>query len=440
MNQTTHRQLILPQWIITVNSNFDVLCDHALIIDNHNISKICPVSEINLNDFSDIIELPNQALLPGFINTHGHAAMSIMRGIADDLALMDWLNNHIWPIESQFVDPQFVQDGTELAVAEMIRSGTTCMNDMYFYPDVTGKTCQNMGFRASVGLIVLDFPTVWAKNADEYLHKGLETNDLFKELDLIQATLAPHAPYTVSDAPLEKVAMYSNELNLRVHMHIHETSFEVNEAVKNSGMRPLQRLDQIGLVNDNLIAVHMTDLSAQEIDRLAETAVHIAHCPESNLKLASGFCPLSELHQKGINVGIGTDGAASNNDQDLLQEARTATLLAKAVSQDAASISAKNMIQMLTINGAKTLGLDDEIGSLEVGKKADIIAIDLSDINTTPVYDPVSQIAYSANSRQVSHVWINGQAKLKERSFIDIDIESIKNKAYHWHNKINQQK
>ncbi len=436
MKNKNLRQLIIPTWIICVDTDFQVLTEHAVIIENNLIQAILPIEAIQKSDFEQITELPQHALLPGFINTHTHAAMSLMRGIADDLPLMDWLNQHIWPIEASHVNPQFVQDGTELAIAEMIRSGTTCMNDMYFYPDVTGKTCQQMGFRANIGLIVIDFPTVWAKNADEYLHKGLATNDLFKELDLIESTLAPHAPYTVSDAPLEKIAMYSSELDMRVHMHIHETAFEVSEALKNTGQRPLERLDNLGLLNNNLIAVHMTDLNDNEIERLAETGVHIAHCPESNLKLASGFCPISRLEQAGINIAIGSDGAASNNDLDLLSEARTASLLAKGLAQDAASIKAQKLIEMLTIQGAKALGLEQHIGSIEAGKKADLIAIDLSSLNTTPVYDPVTQIAYAANSRQVSHVWINGQLKLKDKHFVDMDIESIKNKAYHWRNII----
>lgn len=436
MSHKNLRQLIIPTWIICVNESFDVFTDHALIIEGNIIQALLPLSAINKDEFEIVFELPNQAIMPGFINTHTHAAMSLMRGMADDLPLMDWLNDHIWPTESQHINQQFVQDGTELAIAEMIRSGTTCMNDMYFYPDITGKTSQQMGFRANVGLIIIDFPTVWAKDADEYLHKGLETNDLFKELDLINASFAPHAPYTVSDAPLEKIAMYSSELDLRVHMHIHETEFEVNEALKNTGKRPLERLDQLGLVNDNLIAVHMTDLTEDEIERLAETGVHIAHCPESNLKLASGFCPISKLNDHQINISIGTDGAASNNDLDLLTEARTAALLAKGISNNASSIDAKTLIKMLTIQGARALGLEDQIGSIEIGKKADLIAIDLSDLNTTPVYDPISQIAYAANSRQVSHVWIDGINKLKQRHFVDMDIETIKNKAYDWRNKI----
>lgn len=436
MTTISQLQVLIPKWIISVNSNFDVLTSHAVIVSNNKIQQILPLNELDLTQYDHIIELPNHALMPGLINTHTHAAMSLMRGVADDLALMDWLNNHIWPIESKFVDKQFVKDGTELAIAEMIRSGTTCMNDMYFFPDETAKACQQLGFRAAVGLIILDFPTVWAKDANEYIHKALETNDLFKELSLVNATFAPHAPYTVSDEPLKQIAMYSSELDLRVHMHVHETTFETTEALKNTGMRPLERLDQLGLLNDNLIAVHMTDLTPSEIERIAETGAHIAHCPESNLKLASGISPISNCLSQGINISLGTDGAASNNDLDLLAEARTAALLAKGQSLDASNLNAQSMIQMLTINAAKALNMEAQIGSIEEGKLADLIAIDLSDLNTTPTYDPVSQIIYAANSRQVSHVWIDGKLKLKDFEFVDMDIASIKQNAYDWQTKI----
>lgn len=430
------KQLLKPEWIITVDSNFSVLTDHVLIIQNNTIASARPANKVRDSDFDQVYDLPGQALLPGFINTHTHAAMSLMRGVADDIPLMDWLNHHIWPIESQWVNKQFVQDGTELAIAEMIRSGTTCFNDMYFFPEQTAATSQNLGMRCSAGLIILDFPTIWAQSAEEYIHKGLDVFEQLKSMDLISACFAPHAPYTVSNAPLEKIAMYSSELGIPVHMHIHETQHEVDEALKNTGQRPLQRLDELGLLNDSLIAVHMTELNTLEIERISEAGVHIAHCPESNLKLASGICPVDTLLNQGLNVTLGTDGAASNNDLDMLLEARSAALLGKGISGNAAALDAKNMIKMLTINGAKALGLNDTIGSIEPGKKADLISFNLQDLNTTPVYDPVSQIIYAANSRQISHVWIDGVLKLKNHQFTDLDIASIKQKSYDWQCKI----
>ncbi|MBC8212072.1 MAG: TRZ/ATZ family hydrolase [Gammaproteobacteria bacterium] len=436
MQKTT---IIKARWILTVNDDFELLSDSALIMQNDRIQAIVPVSELAQMEGlqqAETIELENHVLMPGLVNTHTHAAMSLLRGIADDLPLMDWLNNHIWPAESRWVDRQFIQHGVQLAVAEMIRGGTTCFNDMYFFPDVMARTCQQMGMRASAGLIVLDFPTIWAKSADEYLSKALALIDELRELPLITPVLAPHAPYTVSDAPLEKIAMYSSELDLQVHMHIHETQGEVDEAVKNSGQRPLERLDQLNLLNPSLIAVHMTSLNQMEMERLAETGVNIVHCPESNLKLASGFCPLDALQQLNINTCLGTDGAASNNDLDMFGEMRSAALLAKGVSGNASSCNAEQAIRMATINGARALGMADRIGSLEAGKKADIIAVDFSQLNTQPVYDPVAQLVYAANSLQVSHVWIDGVNKLSDYQLSDIDAVEIITTAQQWQHKI----
>jgi len=431
----------MPKWLITVNQNFDILQQTAVVVSDGKISQILPISELPTHPELDAaikVELPDHILMPGLINTHTHAAMSLLRGFADDLPLMDWLTDHIWPAEAKWVDHDFIRDGVSLAAAEMIRSGTTCFNDMYFFPEITARTAQQLGIRAVVGLIVLDFPTVMAKNADEYLHLAMSTIDEIKQFSLVSAAFAPHAPYTVSDEPLKKIAMYSNELELPVHMHIHETAFEVDEALKNTGMRPLQRLDQLKLINPNLIAVHMTQLDEFELERLAEAGVNIVHCPESNLKLASGFCPVDKIQQQQINLSLGTDGAASNNDLDMFNEMRSAALLAKGYSQDASACDAQQSIRMATINGAKALGLADSIGSVEIGKQADLIAIDMNALNTQPVYDPVSQLVYAANSHQVSHVWIDGFCKLDKGSFTDLDQQQILSNVAQWAAKMGQ--
>jgi 5-methylthioadenosine/S-adenosylhomocysteine deaminase len=431
--------IIKARWIITVNEAFDVLDNAALVVVNDRIESIVPAAELDqLSSYPDAeyIDLDQHALLPGLVNTHTHAAMTLLRGIADDLPLMQWLEQHIWPAESHWVDRRFIEDGVQLAVAEMMRGGTTCFNDMYFFPDVMARTCQQMGMRAVAGLIVLDFPTVWAQTSDEYLSKAMAVLDELREQPLVKPALAPHAPYTVSDAPLEKIAMYSDELDLPVHMHVHETQFEVDEAVRNTGLRPLERLDQIGLLNPSLVAVHMTALEPLEIERLNETGVNVVHCPESNLKLASGLCPVTSLQQQGINVCLGTDGAASNNDLDMFGEMRSAALLAKGVSGNASSCNAEQTVRMSTINGARALGLADSIGSLEPGKKADLIALDFSQLNTQPVYDPVAQLVYAANSRQVSHVWIDGVRKMKDFELTDFDTSDIIDRAQHWQQHI----
>ena len=431
--------ILKPRWILTVNESFELLTNSALIVENDIIKAIVALPELTLMDGleqAEVIELDNHILMPGLVNTHTHAAMSLMRGIADDLPLMEWLSEHIWPAESKWVDRQFIKDGVKLAAAEMIRSGTTCFNDMYFFPDVMAKTCQQIGIRAVSGLIILDFPTIWAESADEYLSKAMTVIDELHEYPLVTPAFAPHAPYTVSDAPLEKVAMYSSELDLPVHMHIHETLFEIEEAIKNNGSRPLERLDQLNLLTPNLIAVHMTNLTDMEMERLAETGVNLVHCPESNLKLASGLCPLDQLLKHNINVSLGTDGAASNNDLDMFGEMRTAALLSKGISGNAQSCDAEQALRMATINGARSLGLADKIGSLEVGKKADMIAVDFSQLNTQPVYDPVAQLVYAVNSLQVSHVWIDGVAKVRDYEFTDIDAVDIMSNAQSWQQKI----
>jgi 5-methylthioadenosine/S-adenosylhomocysteine deaminase len=435
-----HRyQILKPEWIITVNADFEVLEDFAVVIEDNRILSLTAVDEIRdlpCYPQAQVVELPGRALMPGLVNGHTHASMSLLRGIADDLPLMEWLGQHIWPAEAKWVDAVFCVDGFELAAAEMIRSGTTCMNDMYFFADEIARSAERIGMRLVVGLIVLDFPSVWAQNADEYLHKALAVHDEVRGYGLVGTAFAPHAPYTVADEPLRQIAMYSNELDVPVHMHLHETAHEVAEAEKKTGQRPLQRIDQLNLLNSNLIAVHMTELNEFEIERIAEAGVNVAHCPESNLKLASGLCPLARLLEQGVNVCLGTDGAASNNDLDMLGEMRSAALLAKGVSGDASACTARQALEMATINGARALGMADRIGSIEAGKCADLIAVDLQYLNTQPVYDPVSQIVYAASSHQVSDVWIDGVEQLRDYEFCQLDSKRIIARAKSWAQKI----
>jgi len=435
-----HRyQILQPEWIVTVNSSFEVLQDYAVVIEDNRILSLTSIDEIIDLPFyqqAELVRLPDCALLPGLVNSHTHASMSLFRGMADDLPLMEWLTEHIWPAEARWVDSQFAADGFKLAAAEMIRSGTTCLNDMFYFPDEIARCAQQIGMRSVVGLIVLDFPSPWAKTADEYLHKALAVHDEIREFSLVSSALAPHAPYTVSDEPLRQIAMYSNELDVPVHMHLHETAAEVAEAQQNNGQRPLERLDQLNLLNSNLIAVHMTELDEFEIERIAEAGVNVVHCPESNLKLGSGICPVASLLEKGVNLCLGTDGAASNNDLDLLGEMRTAAILAKGSSGNASACNARQAIEMATINGARALGMADRIGSIEVGKCADLIAINLASLNTQPLYEPVTQIVYAAASRQVSHVWIDGVAQLRDFELCNLDSDEIIARASSWARKI----
>lgn len=429
--------IIHARWIIPVEPESVTLEHHALVIDGGRIVDLLPSALARQKYQATTTEnLENHALLPGLINCHSHAAMTLLRGIADDLQLMDWLQNHIWPLEQKWMSEAFVRDGTDLAIAEMILGGTTCFNDMYFFPEITAGQAVHHGIRANIGLIAIDFPSVWAQNSDEYIEKGLALHDQLRHEPLITTAFAPHAPYTVSDEPLRKIRMYADELELPIHMHIHETLHEVEQEQAKTGLRPLQRLHALGLVNPSLLAVHMTQMNDDEIRLFAESGAHIVHCPESNLKLASGFCPVAKCVEAGINVALGTDGAASNNDLDMFGEMRTAALLAKAVAGDARAVPAMTALQMATINGAKALGLDHEIGSLSAGKAADVIAIDLAPLETQPVYCPISQIVYAASRQQVTDVWVAGKRLLNQRNLTTVNRADLTAKISEWQQRL----
>lgn len=429
--------LLHARWVIPVEPDGLVLDHHAIAIEDGRIVAIVPSEEARRQFSAEhVVELGDHALIPGLINAHTHAAMSLMRGLADDLPLMEWLNDHIWPAEGRHVSEEFVHDGTQLALAEMIRGGTTCFNDMYFFPNVTARAASSAGVRAVVGLIVIDFPTAWAQNSDEYLHKGIRLHDQLHGDPLITTAFAPHAPYTVSDGPLRKVAVYAEEMDVPIHMHLHETAFEVEDALAKGGQRPLARLQALGLLTPRLLAVHMTQLGDGEIGALAEAGAHVVHCPESNLKLASGFCPLHKLLQAGVNVALGTDGAASNNDLDMFGEMRTAALLGKGVAGDASAVPAATALRMATLNGARALGLDELTGSLQVGKAADIVAIRMNTLETQPLFHPLSQLVYATGRDKVSDVWVAGRHLLKERQLTTLDEEAILLQAARWQQKL----
>ncbi len=430
--------LIKSRWIIPVEPHSRVYENHAIAIHGGKIVGILPSAQA-LAEFSpeNVEEMPGHALLPGLVNTHTHAAMSLLRGNADDLPLMEWLEKHIWPLERRFAGEAFVRDGTDLALAEMLRGGVTCFNDMYFFPDVTARQVIQSGMRATVGMILVDFPTAWAGSVDEYLTKGLALYDSLRNEPLVHAAFAPHAPYTVSDEPLTRMRILAEELDCPIHMHLHETADEVRQGRLSHGMRPLKRLAQLDLLGPRFIAVHMTQLDREEIEHYAQFGGSIVHCPESNLKLASGFCPVAKLLDAGINVALGTDGPASNNDLDMLGEMKTAALLGKAVAGDARAVPAATALRMATLNGAKALGLDQEIGSLEVGKSADIVALDLSDIETQPLYDPISDIVYAASRHQVSDVWVAGRRLLNKRELTTLDRDDIVSRALAWRERLN---
>lgn len=429
--------LIHARWIVPVEPDATVYEQHSLAVNEGRILEILPVQQAR-DTYSAAVEhdLDQHLLIPGLVNAHTHAAMTLLRGIADDLPLEEWLSRHIWPAESRWVNEDFVHDGTQLAIAEMLRSGTTCFNDMYFFPDVTARVAAHSGIRACVGMIVLDIPTVWAQDADEYISKGLAVHDRYRGDPLIRTLFAPHAPYTVSDKPLEHIRVLADELDIGIHMHVHETAAEVDKAVELTGKRPLARLQDLGITSPALLAVHMTRLTTDEISQYAASGGHIVHCPESNMKLASGLAPVAELSRAGVNVALGTDGAASNNDLDMLGEMRSAALLGKAVSGDASALPAAAVLRMATLNGAQALGLGEQTGSLTPGKWADLTAINMDTLETRPLYDPVSQLVYACSREQVTDVWVAGQHLLKERRLTTLDANEILERAHAWQEKI----
>ncbi len=361
--------------------------------------------------------------------------MSLFRGMADDLPLMEWLKDRIWPAEQRWVSPKFVEDGTQLAIAEMIRSGTTCFDDMYFFADEAAAVASAVGMRAVIGLIVIDFATAWAKDADEYLLKAGQVHHKFRNSPLVNTAFAPHSPYVVSESALLQLNTLAEEMDIPILMHVHETAEEIEQSLHQHGMRPLQRLEELGLLSPRLLAVHMTQIVDDEFSVLSRYGVNVVNCPESNLKLASGFCPVDKLQTAGVNVALGTDGAASNNDLDMIGEMHTAALLGKGVANDCRAVDAFTVLKMATINGATALGLQDSIGSLRKGKQADITAIDLGELETQPLHDPISQIIYSANRNQVSDVWVAGKQLLRSRELLTINENQVIRNASKWREK-----
>lgn len=436
-NLPTVDLLIKARWIIPVVPEGRVLENCALAIQDGKILAIIPNDGAEQRyQASKVVTLASHVVIPGLVNAHGHAAMSLLRGYADDHPLQSWLSDHIWPVEGRWVSEDFVRDGTELAIAEMIKSGTSCFADMYFYPEQAAQACLDAGIRSQLAFPILDFPTAWGLGPDDYLTKGLGLHDTFRSNHLINVAFGPHAPYTVSNGPLEKIAILAHEMDMPIHIHLHETAQEIADSLNQHGCRPSQRLMDLGLLSPLTQAVHMTQVDSLDISLLKSSGTHVIHCPESNLKLASGFCPVARLINEGINVALGTDGAASNNDLDLFSELKTAVLVAKAVAGDATAVDAHTALRMATLNGARALGLDEQIGSLEIGKSADITAVDLGSLEMQPIYNPASQLVYTHAGQSVTHVWVEGKALLKDGILQTLNERELLGKAHWWRKQI----
>jgi len=446
LNKINVDLVIEAQWVVPVLPRNRVLEHAAVAIHQGKIVEIGAIETIRANyHATKTVSLNEHALIPGLINLHAHVGMTMMRGLADDLPLMQWLQHHIWPAEQQIVSERFVRDSALLGCAEMLAGGITCFNDMYFYPQATAEAALQAGMRAQLGLVVLEFPTNYANSADDYIEKGLNHRDEWRGQSLLSASFAPHAPYTVADATFEKILTYAEQLGLGIHTHLHETQDEIEQSLKQYGVTPIERLSRLGVLGPNLTTAHGVHMKREEIDQLQSHGCSIAHCVSSNLKLASGMAPIQEMLDAGVNVGLGTDGAASNNRQDMFAEMRTAALVAKGLHNDVSSIPAWQALEMATINGAKALGLESQIGSIEVGKLADLTAVKLSDIEALPCFEPLSHLVYVAGREHVSHVWVGGDLRF-ERSdmqagvYANIEPNELKEIVLKWQPKLNQHK
>ncbi len=428
--------LIEPSWIAAVDPDV-VLKNHAVAVHEGRIVALLPNGEAHsrFNPVRRVI-LEDHILIPGLVNLHTHAAMTLMRGLADDLPLMDWLQKHIWPAESANASPQFVYDGTRLACAEMLSGGITCFNDMYFFPEAAAAAATEFGMRAMLGITALEFPTPYASDADDYIDKGLAVREQWLNHPLIGFCLAPHAPYTVADATFERLVTLAAQLNIPIHCHVHETLHEVDESRRLHGLTPLARLRRLGLLGPGFIGVHCIHLAEEDIELLATTGCSVAHCPTSNLKLASGIAPVARMRQLGINVGLGTDGAASNNRLDMFGEMRLAALLAKGNSGDASTLPAREALRMATLDGATALGLGREIGSITPGKAADLVAVSLKGLNTKPCYDPVSHLVHVAGRECVTHVWVGGKCCVDHKTLVGNGQNDLESAIALWQNRL----
>lgn len=418
--------LLLPRWLLTMKAGEPVQTGQAVLLEGERIAAVGAAADlIHQHPNATRVELPEHVLMPGLINSHTHSAMSLLRGVADDLGLMDWLNNHIWPLEKQWVSHAWTRLGSLFSAAEALRGGVTTLNDMYFFPEAMAEAALQAGIRAAVSINVIDFPTGYASGPDDYIAKGVAAYEKYKGEKLLQFTSSPHAPYTVSDETFVKLRQLSERHDMVMHCHIHETMDEVNGGVQQHGVRPLARLEKLGLMNERMIAVHMVHLTDHEIAMLAKNKVHIAHNASSNLKLASGIARVADLDAAGVNVALGTDGAASNNRQDMFEEIRQAALLAKGSTGQPTVVNARRALEMATIGGAKALGRTADLGSIEVGKLADVIAVDLSAPECRPVYHPDAQLVYVAAREHVSDVWVQGERVLKQRQLTRFNLSQV---------------
>jgi len=420
-------------YILTMDENFTEYKNGSIAIKD---GKILDIGE-NINyEADEVIDAGGNLVLPGLINTHTHAAMTLLRGYGSDNPLKVWLEQYIWPVEGKFVSYEFVKDGTDIACYEMLRNGVTTFVDMYFYENAVADAVLQAKMRAVLCTGILDFPTPGAKTPDEGIEKTKDFIKEYKGSRYIYPCIGPHAPYTCSPQTLQKAMQVAEDYDVLFHIHLSETEHEVQDILNRYKATPVKHLDNIGVLNDRVLAAHMVHPTEEEIYLMAEKKVKISHCPESNLKLASGIAPVPKMIEAGITVSIGTDGTASNDDLDILGEISTAAKLHKGYNKNPVLLNAKQALSMATREGAKALRLQDKIGTLEKGKYADIIIVDINQPHIQPMFDPYIQLVYSAKSTDVDTVIIDGKIVVRNKEVLTIDKSEILQKAKKWKEKI----
>ncbi len=435
---TAVTQLLEPDWLLPIVPAGVVHEAFSVAIDAGRITAIGPRDTLrHTYPAAARTPLPGHVLMPGLVNGHGHFAMTLLRGLAEDLPLKAWLEQRIWPLESRWVDAQFVADGSALAIIEMLRAGTTTACDMYFFPEQVAAIARQVQFRVQLAFPIVGAPTPWATDASDAIRRGLELHDGCRDDDLVRIAFGPHSTYALSTAELERVCMFADELDAPVHIHLHENAQEVADSRRLHGATPVARLDAIGLLTPRLQAAHMTVVDDADLERMTSRGASVIHCPQSNLKLGNGLCPLTRLLEAGVRVGIGTDGAASGNDLDLFDELHTAALLAKGITADPTALPAHAALELATLGGARALGLDHLIGSIEVGKCADLIALDLTGAGAVPINRIEAALVYGGSAHFVTHVWVNGRCIMNDRVLTTIDERAALERAAHWGRRIN---
>ena len=433
-------KLLLPRWIIPLEGKTEVLENYGLAIENGRIAALIPPSDLENVEAKEVFELPDSVVMPGFVNCHTHASMNLLRCVGPDLTAPNWLTKCIWPIEGQLMSPEFVYDGALLGGAEMLQGGTTTCHDMYFFPDSAAKALREVGLRVVQGAFVIKYPNAEYKGEEDALAGARALAARHKDDPGLSINIAPHAPYSVTAEALQASMRLAEELDTTWQIHLSETEEERQNAIKEFGSSPVEYLAKLGCLNERTVAVHCVALSDHDIELLAESGASVVHCPVSNMRLGCGASPVVKLLKAGVNVALGTDGAANACSLSMFEQMRTAGLIAKGFSQDPTQLTVNQIIRMATINGANALKLDREVGSLAVGKFADLAVIDMSQLVTMPVLDVLSNVIYAVEAQCIHQVWASGclVANIQQEKLLRPDRGKLltKSNIMSWQNRV----